>query len=187
MKNKIIFFTYTFLLLSCSVQKKESIESFNDNTSIIKSREEVNNLTEKYFSNFEYDNILVFSISDEWYLFLIDNKTHFESYYLKKELSKDYIEKLEITSSEFKILNKAFNKNMYNKNKMNTYSKKNRLNVTQGNKTYFILTDKSKIKHAEFCSSVIIDPTPIDKKVYYYLVTKLLNHISIDSSGNNKD
>ncbi len=106
---------------------------------------------------------------------------------MKKESDNDYIEKLEVTSNEFKILNKAFNKNIYNKDIVDFNSKKYKFDVAQGNKTYFVLTDKSKIRHAEFSLSVIIDPPPINKKVYYYLVTKLLNRISIDSEGNNTD
>ncbi len=186
MKSKIVIFISIFFLLSCSAQKKQPIEKYN-NTSVIKSREDVNNLTEKYFSNYKYDNILVFSISDKWYLFITKNKTLFESFYVKKESDNDYIEKLEVTSNEFKILNKAFNKNIYNKDIVDFHSKKYKFDVAQGNKTYFVLTDKSKIRHAEFSLSVIIDPPPINKKVYYYLVTKLLNRISIDSEGNNTD
>ncbi len=161
----------TLLLLAflsaCSAQKKA------DNISIEMSEDIINN----NFKSDEGKKRLLFSISDKWYLVIVQQEGQYEEYYLEVDSSGTKKSLIDEIKSPSVILDKAFDIKLYSKNYID-YTSDKEYELTQGNKTYFVLKNELNEKYGEFSLSVVIKPTPINKEVYNYLVTKLMRQIS---------
>ena len=166
MKTKSVLFLL-FLFCSCSAQQNLQ-QTSNRNKS-----EEI--LGNKFRDN---DNSLIFSISSKWYLVIIKNQNEYKEYFVKADSNNNVEVKLVDSKKNLDVLNKVFNINNYPVNFVNFNSEEHQKDnkSAQGNLTYFLLKDGKNVR--EFESSVVVDPSPIDKEIYYYLVTKLLKEIS---------
>lgn len=171
---KKIFFTFSliFLFFSCSAQQKATINEQVDSRTIADSILKVS------FKDVSSE-ILLLSISDKWFLIIVNNKNNYEQFFVQINSKNIIQKKMNGILKPDPILDKAFDLNQYDKNfkDFNSVEYKD-YRLAQGNETYFVLKDKQNNRFGEFNLSVIIDPTPIGKDIYYYLVSKLLNEVS---------
>jgi len=124
---------------------------------------------------------LVFSVSDSWYLIIIEKEGSFEEYYIKADtLKSSRLVKTSTVAKSNELLKKAFNPNLYYKGYVTFDSDfyKSGYEMSEGNITYFYFKDKKGNKYGESRLSVFIKPNPIDDQIYNYLRLKLLNYIT---------
>lgn len=130
--------------------------------------------------NIKSNNYLLFSISDRWYLIIKDCGNYYVEYYINVlpfNSSELKIKSLRINKPN-KILSQAFDKKIYYKNYITFDSPffKNKELTSEGNTTYFFLSEKGR-KFGEARLSVFIKPNPINEDVYNYLKINLLKFI----------
>ena len=127
-------------------------------------------------------NYLLFSIKDEWYLIIINEGNDFQKYYVKGDtvIKLSNKECLNINNKENEILTLAFDKKSYHNGyiSLNSDFYKNGYELSQGNTTYFYLQDDKGNKYGESKLTTIINPNPINDKIYNYMLTTLLCFIN---------
>lgn len=145
------------------------------------SRMKADNLLKQEFVKDTQDSKLLFSISDKWYMVITKKEGAYNDYYYEVD-SLNTINEIQKPKEPLNktLMNKAFNFSQYNKSFTTFESSKykNNYELSQGNKTYFVVLNDEGNRYGEFALSVIIEPTPINKEVYYYLVTRLTNVMS---------
>ncbi len=143
-------------------------------TSRIKTDEVITSYFSKYFNN----KILAFSINDLYYLVIIENDLKYEEYYISLDtLSKSFQRPrlIDIKQND-SLLKEAFKLSNYHTDFIDIKSDyyKEGVKNLMGSSTYFVLYDEKRIRYGESKLNVIIEPNPIYKEVYLYLVKTII-------------
>lgn len=143
------------------------------------SREKSMVIVNKLFNN-NSSNYLLFSISDKWYLIIKDCGNYYMEYFVSTnpfKSNESSTKPLKIHKPN-KVLNNAFNNQVYRKNYINFSSPffKGQELYSEGNMTYFFFSNKGH-KFGESRLSVFITPNPINEKIYSYLRMRILKFI----------
>ena len=158
---------FLFLMFFCRIYGQEM-------TSRIKTDEVITSYFSKYFNN----KILAFSINDLYYLVIIENDLKYEEYYISLDtLSKSFQRPrlIDIKQND-SLLKEAFKLSNYHTDFIDIKSDyyKEGVKNLMGSSTYFVLYDEKRIRYGESKLNVIIEPNPIYKEVYLYLVKTII-------------
>ena len=168
MKNIITIF---FILSSITcIAQDEAIKKKADSLSYA-SRAKAD-LVLRYFDTIKGEKLL-YSISDKQYYVILNEGCCYKEYYINIDSTGNIIDQRTVKSSKKskKLLSKAFNLDIYHKEFI---TKANNPTVVQGNPSYFVVKDMTGKRYGEYSLSTITVPVPIDKKLYNYLLTRLL-------------
>ena len=172
MKNLLYL---SFLLISGATFSQDKLEGY-----YAESREKADLVFEKIILNQVNQSCpyVLFSSGNQSYVIVLDRGTH----YTIVSANLNLIEKVEIkkVKNETKpneLLAAAFDFSIYKREFMSFESDffKEGYEIASGNPTYFVAKDKNGERYGESVLSFFVSPNPIDKKVYGYLATTLLN------------
>jgi hypothetical protein len=171
MRN-IILLSICFTTSIICLAQSEAVNAKADSISYI-SRQRADAAL-RPFENLKAKKIL-YSISDEQYYVIVKQGLSYKEYYIVVD-SSGKVRKRRLVSSSNKnqmksLMIKAFNINNYQKYFI---TKLEHPSIDQGNSSYFVLKDENGKRYGEYSLDVIINPVPIDKQLYVYLVTSLL-------------
>ncbi|NHA07844.1 hypothetical protein G7092_28855 [Mucilaginibacter sp. HC2] len=142
------------------------------------TRKKADSIVLRLGSSVKDNAYLLFSITDRWYLVIVEKQQRYYEYYLNIK-DKNLEPQDEKIVNRSQLLSKAFNIVRYQKGYITFNSDffKGKQIVSEGNITYFYLM-KMGVKYGEARLSVKISPNPIDEKLYDYLSSELLIFMS---------
>lgn len=122
------------------------------------------------FENFHVLKML-YSVRDSEYYVILKKGTTYEEYFvLAKELQTLKIFSLNNEKPNLKIFKRIFKLKKYH---TGFITKMPNAKFIQGDLSYFVLKDQLGNRYGEFSLSFLTVPSPIDKKIYAYLTTKI--------------
>ncbi len=135
----------------------------------------------KNFDGLKAEKVL-YSISNEQYYIVLKIGSSYKEYYFEIDSSGNVLTKrtLNHTKDSRTFFSKAFNLKSYSKKFI---TRVNNPSSVQGNPSYFVVRDIDGTRHGEYFLSTITMPIPIDKQVYKYLLTRLLQETSKSKGG----
>jgi hypothetical protein len=174
MVMKTILLLYISLLLSSFTffESKQSLENISRKKAayVTESTNLKNTLKDK--------PTLLFSINDKWYYLVVKNQGELYEYLaiLDSKNQLEYLESCIIENPKDFLVN-AFSKELYRKEftDLNAEFYKDGYEISNGNPTYFYFKDKEGKLYGESKLTTIINPIPIDSKLYYHMLMKTLS------------
>lgn len=163
----LILFLSSIVCIAQDEIIKKKVDSLS-NASRIKA-----DLVLSHFDNIKAIKIL-YSISDERYYVIFKDGCCYKEYYIHTDSGGIVKDKRLVKNSkrDRKFLSRKFELSNYHKEFVTNVDNPT---VVQGKHSYFVLKDVNGKSYGEYWLSVITVPIPIDKKLYNYLLTKLLN------------
>lgn len=115
----------------------------------------------------------LFSVADKDYIIIVEHDEYYIEYFFNSTLKVS-----EDTVSNNSITKAIFNKKNYRKDftSFNSEFYKSGYKVSNGNITYFVFKDEKGKRYGEARLSIIIDPNPIDARIYLYFVDKYFSY-----------
>jgi len=155
--------------------ERARVERFEDSLERIQSAQFIS----KYFHNtLQKSNYILFSVGNQQYLIIVEREQLYDEYYFNEDTSqnfKNYQAKTFKVPKPDSTLTKTFSENQYPKGIITIYSDffKDKQPFFAGLSSYFYLSKSGEIFGEEHLT-LIVNPSPMGKDVYKYILTELV-------------
>lgn len=128
--------------------------------------------------HFDLSPYALLASNNTYYLIILDRGTHYSMAWVELEKNGNIkVDKVKNIKTSNSILKKVFDFKDYHKDFISFDSEfyKNGYELASGATTYFVVKDKNGIRYGESVLSMLVSPNPIDKKIYGFMATELIN------------
>jgi hypothetical protein len=164
-----------FLLLFNFFALASSAQEITADDSIARTRAKL--LVTKHLKRcVENSNYVLFSISDRYYLIVVEHDSSYVEHFVEMDLNGRITKHDTVKTKPNELLRKMFNPDLYHSGYITFQSEyfKNGYEIASGAMTYFFLRTRKGKTLGESRLSVFVKPNPIDFPIYNHLVNRVI-------------